>query len=235
METIVKEGQEGFAAGFLAGFLKQQQGADLIGLVNIMFGAELMNQGVLLEGLRMWKRVAKWGAPEIALARQVSDPERLVNAMAEQYFGAFGRGEEAALPALAVGAILGEKAAQVSSFYEEAGCFLTRVVGLRYEGRIECVEDLVAGEEVLLVWEQGNPVDPKALRVITQKGQSLGFIRKPIAHRLVHRVKAGTALRGKVALVLSEQYDINERVWVRVETEEADEKASHGASEIIKE
>lgn len=225
METMLKGYQEGRVGGFLADFLKKHeiaQGADPIGLVNVVFGAELMNRGVLLEGLRMWGRVAKWGAVEIGLARKVADPERLTNAIAEQYHGGFGKGEDYGLPGFAAGAILGENAAKISAFYEEASEFLTRVVGLRYEGRSECLEDLTVGEELLLVWEQGNPYDPKALRVITQKGQDLGFIRKPVAHKLVARIKAGTALHGKVAVLLGEQYDINERVWVKVEAVEGE-------------
>jgi hypothetical protein len=45
----------------------------------------------------------------------------------------------------------------------------------------------------------------------------LGFIRRPIGHKLVARIKAREALRAKVVLLLGEQYDVNERVWVRVE------------------
>lgn len=219
METMVTDLPEEGVGGFLAGFLKRQgvvRGADLISLLNLVFGAELINQGVLLEGLRIWRRVAKWGASEIGLAKKLADPDRLTNAIAEQYFGAFDGEGAYGLPVFVAGAILGENAAKISSFYEEAGKFLTRVVGLRYGGRSEVVDELTAGDEVLLIWEQENPYDPKALRVITQKGQDLGFIRRPIAHKLVARIKGGAALRAKVELVLSEQYDINERVWVKV-------------------
>jgi hypothetical protein len=61
----------------------------------------------------------------------------------------------------------GDNAARVSSFYEEAREFLTRVVGIQHEGCRDVLEDLAVGEEVLLVWEQENPYDPKALRVVT--------------------------------------------------------------------
>ncbi len=91
------------------------------------------------------------------------------------------------------------------------------MVGLRYEGRSDVIEELAVGEEVLLTWEQDHPYDPRALRVSTQKGQELGYIRKPIAHKLVARIQAGKALRGRIAVLLGEQYDVNERVWVRVE------------------
>jgi hypothetical protein len=223
VETTAVDRPEGLARDFLASLLRElgiAQGAgevDPVGLLHIVFGAELMNRGVLLEGLRMWRRVPKWGAPEIALAKNTVDPERLTNAVAEQFFGAFGRGPDDGFLGFAAGAILGEKAAWVSSFYEDSTEFLTRVVGLRYEGRSDVIEELAVGEEVLLTWEQDHPYDPRALRVSTQKGQELGYIRKPIAHKLVARIQAGKALRGRIAVLLGEQYDVNERVWVRVE------------------
>lgn len=224
METPDNDCRKDLAGGSLASILRELgfahgagDEADPVGILHIVFGAELMNQGVLLEGLRMWRRVPKWGAREIGLAKKAADPDRLTNAVAEQFFGAFGRGDEHGLPGFAAGAILGDNAARVSSFYEDAREFLTRVVGIQHEGRRDVLEDLAVGEEVLLVWEQENPYDPKALRVVTQKGQDLGFIRRPIAHKLVARIKAGRALRAEVALLLGEQYDVNERVWVRVE------------------
>ena len=71
-------------------------------------------------------RVRNWSRKEIGC------PDRLTNAIAEQYFGAFGGEGAYGLPVFVAGAILGENAAKISSFYEEAGEFLTRVVGLRY-------------------------------------------------------------------------------------------------------
>lgn len=204
--------------GFLADFLRTSgipQDADPIGLLNIAFGAELINQGVLLEGLRMWKRVAKWGEAEITLARRVAEPSRLTNAVAEQFYGGFGK-NEGGLPGLAAGAILGANAAKVSSFYEEETEFLTRVVGLKYEDRIDVAEDLTVGEQLFLVWEQENPYDSKALAVVTMTGRRLGYIRRPIARMLVTRIKAGTGLLARVGLLLGDQYDVNERIWVRV-------------------
>ncbi|HHX28960.1 MAG TPA: hypothetical protein GX716_08155 [Firmicutes bacterium] len=73
------------------------------------------------------------------------------------------------------------------------------------------------GDEVLLVCHKDNPHAPKAPRVATQQGQELGFIGRPIAHKLVARIQVGQALRGKVVVLLGENYDVNERVWVRVE------------------
>jgi hypothetical protein len=224
VETTAKDSREGLDGGFLATILREfgiakdvGREADPVGLLSIVFGAELMNRGILLEGLRMWRRVPKWRAPEIGLARRAAEPDRLANAVAEQFFGAFGRDKEYGVPGFAAGAILGENAARISSFYEDSREFLTRVVGLRHEGRKDVVEDLAVGEEVFLIWEQENPYDPKALRVVTRKGRDLGFIRRPIAHKLVARIKAGEALRAMVAVLLGEQYDVNERVWVRVE------------------
>lgn len=223
-KTTAGEQPVGSAASTVSGFLADlletwgiRQGADPVDLVSIAFGAELVNQGVLLEGLRMWKRVAKWGATEIALARKTADPARLTNAIAEQLYGAFGKGDCYGLPGLAAGAILGENAARVSSFYEEETEFLTRVVGLKHESRMDVLEDLTVGEQLFLVWEQENPYDSKALAVVTKTGHRIGYIRRTIARTLVARIKAGTGLLAKVELVLGEGYDINERVWVRVQ------------------
>lgn len=206
--------------GFLAEFLRNlgiPQGADPIGMINIAFGGELINQGILLEGLRMWKRVSKWGITEISLARKLTDPSRLTNAIAEQFYGAFGRSEGYGLPGLVAGAILGENAAKVSSFYEQETEFLTRVVGVRFEDRADVVEDLTVGEQLFLVWEQDNPYDPKALAVMTRNGHKVGYIRRSIARMLVARIKSGTGFVSRVGVLLGEEYDANERVWVQVQ------------------
>lgn len=81
MEALPKDAPEFREAGPLADYLSKlgiAQGADSVGLINIVFGAQL------------------------------------VNAIAEQYFGAFSKEGGFGLPGFAAGAILGEKAAMIS-------------------------------------------------------------------------------------------------------------------------
>ena len=54
-----------------------------IDLVNAQYGAELINCGALVEGLRAWAKVEEWGDEEIGLITRALDPYRLVNAVAE--------------------------------------------------------------------------------------------------------------------------------------------------------
>ena len=188
-----------------------------IDLVNARYGADLINCGALVEGLGAWAKVEEWGGEEIGLITRALDPYRLVNAVAEHRYGEFGRHDELGLAMLAAGTVLGMRAGQVAQFYETAVTFLTRVVGCKHhlDGPIY-LDDIAAGDRVILTPEPHNPFGANAIKVTTVKGQPLGYIRRPIARKLVARIERGAALQAKVALVLVEGFGPNDRLYVEV-------------------
>ena len=168
-------------------------------------GADLINCGALLEGLRTWADVGEWGTEEIDLVLRAVDPDRLVNAIAEYRYGAFGP-ENLDQAVLAAGAVLGRRAGEAAGYYGRAGKFLTRVVGCGHDGRLEWIEDVQPGERVALVWEPDNPHDANAIKVMTRARKTLGYVRRTIARQLAPRLQRGAALQAKVALVLSNKF-----------------------------
>lgn len=145
-----------------------------IDLVNARYGADLINCGALVEGLGAWAKVEEWGGEEIGLITRALDPYRLVNAVAEHRYGEFGRHDELGLAMLAAGTVLGMRAGQVAQFYETAVTFLTRVVGCKHhlDGPIY-LDDIAAGDRVILTPEPHNPFGANAIKVTTVKGQPL--------------------------------------------------------------
>jgi hypothetical protein len=53
-------------------------------LIYARLGPDLINCGALVEGLRVWAKVEPWGPKEIGLVARTTDPDRLLNAVAEQ-------------------------------------------------------------------------------------------------------------------------------------------------------
>jgi len=178
-------------------------------------GAQLINANYLVEGLRMWARVEKWDPSTLELVSKTVEPVRLVNALAEQRFGAF-KEENLGLALMGAGAVLGLRVSEVDRFFETASVFVTRIVGCRFEGRLDLLESLGEGQRLSLVPEPLNPVDSNAIRVATRKGETLGYVRRPIARRLTERLEKGAVLRARVALVLGPKIDANERLYIRV-------------------
>ncbi len=53
---------------------------------------------------------------------------------------------------------------------------LQRVVGVCFEGRQKAIADLKVGDDVMMVVEDDNPHDPRAVSVRDMEGRSLGYI-----------------------------------------------------------
>lgn len=53
---------------------------------------------------------------------------------------------------------------------------IQRVVGVCFEGRQEAIAELRVDDDVVMVAEDGNPHDPKAVGVRDMQGRSLGYI-----------------------------------------------------------
>ena len=63
----------------------------------------------------------------------------------------------------------------------EATTFVTKVVGVTFEGRQAVVSSLSAGQELVVVREPHNPVDANAIALFTLSGPQVGFLRRQIA------------------------------------------------------
>ena len=190
---------------------------DELHLPFLLSGIVLIRKGALSAAAKMLGCVRTWGEPEIRLLKRSVEPDRLLNMVAEDVHGSFGKAECYGPLGLALGAILGpDLAGLVDSFYQEAPEFLTRVVGLAYEGRWERLENLVTGEPVALVWEMLNPYDPKAIKVLSARGEDLGYLRKSVAHSMVRRAKGGACLSGRIVSVLGGGFDVNTRLNIEV-------------------
>ncbi|MGI6643411.1 MAG: HIRAN domain-containing protein [Bacillota bacterium] len=210
----------GYLEELLVKICPEVAGGDGLNLLHLFYGAELIRRGVLLEGLRTWGKVAPWGSREIVLASKLVDPNILLNAVAEQYHGGFDRRDKAGLANLVAGALLGPRVTLVSRFYEHAGRFITRVVGTKYEDRCSHLSECSIGDYVRLWHEKHNRYDPMAVKVVAKNGYGwyeLGYVRSPIARKLARRMMSGAVMEGRIAVLLGEQADPNERVYVKVD------------------
>ncbi|HCC33464.1 MAG TPA: hypothetical protein DEQ28_06160, partial [Clostridiales bacterium] len=160
------------------------------------------------------------GTDEVGLIRQFAPVGNLLNAAAEERHGAFGEPFGGELGFL-WGAVLGDDAGKVRDFYKDADEFITRVVGLRYGGRLDRLNDLSGGDMVTLIWCKNNPHDPNAILVLNPQGDDLGYLRRGIAYQLAQRLKKKASLSGHVAAVLGEECDPNDRLYVRVKVTQA--------------
>ena len=182
----------------------------------LLSGVALVRKGALSAGAGVLGSVSTWGKPEIDLLRSTVKPTRLLNVVAEDFHGCFGKPMHNRPAGLAWGAILGDLVSCVEKFHEEAPEFITRVVGLRYEERLDRIESLRPGQPVSLLWEPLNPYDSKAIKVSDAHGEDLGYLRKGVAHKLVARIKKGAALSARVVVVLGEEFDVNDRLNIEV-------------------
>jgi len=189
---------------------------DELQLPFLLTGIVLVRKGAFCAGARMLGSVHTWGKSEISLLRNTVAPTKLLNVVAEDLHGSFGKSKSHGPAGLAWGAILGDLVGGVETFYEEAPEFITRVVGLGYENRLDGIDSLVPGQPVSLVWEPLNSYDSKAIRVLSSNGEDLGYLRKNIAHSLVPRIKKGAALSARVAVILGEEFDVNSRLNIEV-------------------
>ncbi|HSW10462.1 MAG TPA: HIRAN domain-containing protein [Bacillota bacterium] len=186
----------------------------------LLGGIDLIRKGAFAAAVRLLGTTSRWGTAEVALIRQFAPLGGLLNAAAEEQHGAFGKPFGGEL-GFFWGAVLGDDAGKVGDFYKGADEFITRVVGLRYGGRLERLDDLSPGEPVTLIWQKNNPHDPHAILVLNPQGDDLGYLRRGIAYQLAQRLKKKAALSGNVTAVLGEEFDPNERLYVRVKVMQA--------------
>ncbi|MGE5580220.1 MAG: HIRAN domain-containing protein [Bacillota bacterium] len=192
-------------------------GGGPLDLLNAAYGADLINCGALVEGLQAWGTVCEWGETEIGLIAREVHPIRLVNAVAEYRYGEFAQPDDLGIAMMAIGAALGPWVSTVPCSFEKANLFVTRVVGCRYHmnGPVR-LDDLSPGDRLLLIPEPNNPHDASAIRVMTDRGHMLGYIRRTIARKLATRLGKGAELQARVVLVLGDGFGPRDRLYVEV-------------------
>jgi len=78
---------------------------------------------------------------------------------------------------------------------EDANTLYTKVVGVTFDDRQSVVAGLSPGDRLRLVREPANPYDPHAVRVLTQDGRMLGYLRARLAGRIAPSIDAGARYR----------------------------------------
>ncbi|MCL6645369.1 MAG: HIRAN domain-containing protein, partial [Dehalococcoidia bacterium] len=169
----------------------------------LLGGIHLLRKGAFSAAMRVLGTVSRWGVDEVGLMRGFVPLDRLLNGAAEEQHGSFGEPFGGNLGFFCC-AVLGDAAGKVQDFYRSSNEFITRVVGVRHNGRLDRLEDVSEKDVVSLVWEKNNPYDANAILVLNTQGDDLGYLRRGIAHQLVQRLKKGASLSGHVAALLGE-------------------------------
>lgn len=183
--------------------------------MRFVWGVYRLRLGLLRAGLRQLSEVV-WRRELIQLLRELVEPGTLLNAVAEDVIGSFGKPLCEGPLALVMGAALGERICEIGSYYENSSEFVTRIVGLNYENRIEKIDMLHPGHPLTVLWDPVGTPDPNAVRVFSPTVGDLGFIRKTIASSLAKRIKRGEAFSAQVYALAPEENDPNERVYIKV-------------------
>jgi len=194
-------------------------GGEELTLPAILGAIHLLRKGAFAPTLRLLGTVSRWGVDELGLIRRFVPRDRLLNAAAEEHHGAFG--EPFGGNRFLWGALVGDHAGQIEDFYMNADEFITRVVGVRHEGRCERLDHMSNGDIVSLIWDRNNPYDPNAILVMNTHGDDLGYVRRGIARHLARRVKKGAVLSGQVAVLLGDDFGPNERLYIAAKVVQA--------------
>lgn len=83
----------------------------------------------------------------------------------------------------------------------ESAHFVTKVVGVTFEGRQAVVSTLQAGQELVVTRDATNPVDANAIALSTLSGVQVGFLRRQIAAHLAPKIDGGIRYQAFVSMV----------------------------------
>lgn len=126
-----------------------------------------------------------------------------------------------------------DKAAEILARDEYASIadaerFVTKVVGVSFEGRQQKVAGLSEGSELAVVRQPDNPYDPHAMAIMTSAGDQVGFLRRQIARALAPLADAGVRYRARVLQVTGG----DQRSWgVNIEVARVEDTGARGGDE----
>ncbi len=108
----------------------------------------------------------------------------------------------------------------------EASSFMTKVMGVTFEGRQAVVASLCAGQELAIARQPQNPVDSNAIALLTAAGAQVGFLRKEIAAAIAPVIDGGVRYQAFVCEVTGggdgQSYGAN----IEVKREESEQERS---------
>lgn len=79
--------------------------------------------------------------------------------------------------------------------------FMSKVVGVTFGERQQCVQRLLPGQNLILKRERDNSHDPYAIKVEREDGQEVGYLKASLAHELATVIDAGQCYRCIVTAV----------------------------------
>lgn len=104
------------------------------------------------------------------------------------------------------------------AFIGDKESFHTKVVGVTFNDRQSVIDTLEFGQELLLVRDINNPVDPNAIQVATTEGIQVGFLKAKLAKVLASKIDGGIEYRAITTQInKSETEDKNSGVNIMVE------------------
>lgn len=106
-------------------------------------------------------------------------------------------------------------------FFYESKTLYTRVVGFYYRWQdfydFERKSSTIGkGDRVYALWEKENAYDENAVCIYHQSGKKIGYIRRTISPYLVEILKKNPVIKGEVVSSLPENYEHDERVYVKL-------------------
>lgn len=88
----------------------------------------------------------------------------------------------------------------------------TKVVGVSHQNddgtsrQMVIANEVQEGDQLSLSPEPTNQYDPNAVRVLTQKGRQIGYLKKDVAQKLTEAIRNQTEIRTKVSWVGEKEF-----------------------------
>jgi single-stranded-DNA-specific exonuclease len=112
----------------------------------------------------------------------------------------------------------------------EATSFVTKAVGVSFEGRQETVSHLAEGDVLEVVRQADNEKDPNAVALVTASGDQIGFLRRQIAAAIAPLMDGGTRYEACVRQVTGGEEGRSLGVNVAVTRKDATADAADASS-----
>lgn len=101
--------------------------------------------------------------------------------------------------------------------------FYTKVAGVTFENRQSTIRrlyrfgELDEGTELILKREPDNPFDRNAVAVLTQEGESLGYLSKDLAEQLSGNMDRGKIYKAYVSAITGGDADNNYGINIQIQ------------------
>ena len=138
--------------------------------------------------LRAYKEIEDVFKPNsiIALAVDHFDFQKALNFLIETELGSFDYVN-----------LIGYKNEIYEYYFENYKAFSTRVVGVKYADE-NVINDLKERQTIYVIWEDINKHDKNALKVINNKGEKIGYIRKTISPHILKFLNRSFFVKGVI-------------------------------------